>query len=133
MRTARERFLKMVDVSPGCWNWTGWVNGGYGYFRNENGKCVNASRYAWELANDMSIPENCSILHKCKNPLCVNPNHLVIRNRKYNSSVKLNRKHKEKLIKEARSAKRIKNKRVKKDPLVEMDEMLERYRKLVGD
>jgi len=71
-----ERFMsKIREGSNGCWNWIGGTRGGeYGGFWVD-GKTVRAHRYSYETFVG-SIPDGLSILHKCDNPPCVNPNHL---------------------------------------------------------
>jgi hypothetical protein len=70
-----ERFWAYTEKKGDCIIWTGAVNGnGYGCLRL-NGKAITASRKAFELYNG-KIPDGLFILHRCDNPLCVNPEHL---------------------------------------------------------
>ena len=55
------------------WQWNV-ANSGYGRYGAE-GTMWLAHRYAYVQANG-EIPESLSIDHLCRNPLCVNPNHL---------------------------------------------------------
>ena len=67
--------FKQLDLSGGCWLWTGGTNGvGYGriYLRR---KRQYVHRLMWEFFNG-PIPEGTEIDHLCRNPGCVNPDHL---------------------------------------------------------
>jgi hypothetical protein len=69
-------FWGRVERGLACWPWTGGVNRfGYGQAK-KGGKSFLAHRAAYLLANNyMFLPDN--ILHKCDNPLCCNPDHLI--------------------------------------------------------
>ena len=71
----KERFERKFRVTPGCWIWMDAKRGGYGRFRVGDSK-VTASRYSYELYVG-PIPEGMDILHRCDNPSCVNPDHLL--------------------------------------------------------
>jgi hypothetical protein len=71
-----ERFLEKVIKTDGCWIWASSKNNdGYGHFRF-GGKMVRAHRASYHLFRG-EIPEGCVIAHKCDNPGCVNPDHLI--------------------------------------------------------
>lgn len=73
------RFEQKTERIPfsSCWFWTGASVRGYGTFwDNQRGKTVRAHRFAYEMENG-AIDDDCVILHKCDNPSCVNPVHLV--------------------------------------------------------
>lgn len=76
-KPALERFLSFVTVQEnGCWLWTGCVTkGGYGSFRNENGKTENAHKWAYRIYVG-SVPKGLELDHLCRNRNCVNPAHL---------------------------------------------------------
>jgi hypothetical protein len=80
MRTPEERFWKHVDRAGGtdvCWLWTGHLTEeGYGQFGGEGWHMIPAHRFAFQLANG-PIPDGLLIRHKCNNPPCVNPMHLL--------------------------------------------------------
>lgn len=71
-----ERFWRHVDRSTAtaCWLWSGKRGtGGYGHFY-ANGHHL-AHRVAYELSRG-PIPAGRQLDHLCKNPSCVNPEHL---------------------------------------------------------
>lgn len=64
------------NISNGCWEWTGSkTKDGYGksWFR---GKTIRAHRLSFLSHKKEEIPEGYLILHKCDNPICINPDHL---------------------------------------------------------
>lgn len=67
-----------INTVSGCWEWQHGIRGslGYGAFWF-NGKQHNAHRFSYEIFKG-KIPENLVIDHLCKNPKCVNPNHLEV-------------------------------------------------------
>jgi hypothetical protein len=84
------RFWRFVDKRSDneCWPWTGNKNlRGYGRF--SVGKKIQGSegahRVSWKLHNNQEIPHKMHIMHKCDNPICVNPNHLVLGTAKENT------------------------------------------------
>lgn len=72
-------FWERVDVQDNindCWPWTAAIfkkRGGYGAFRDADGKIQKAHRRAYELTYGRT---NLDVLHKCDNPPCCNPFHL---------------------------------------------------------
>lgn len=69
-------FWSRVDKSGECWIWTGELRDGYGVFK-EHGKRVRAHRRAYALAVG-SIPDGLVIRHRCDNPACCRPEHLLL-------------------------------------------------------
>ena len=81
--TSENRFWKYVEKTDSCWIWNGCLSGGntsvhpeakYGVF-GVNWKQVYAHRFSYELHRG-EIKEGMQIDHLCKNPRCVNPDHL---------------------------------------------------------
>lgn len=74
------RFWKYVDKKgvDDCWEWTGakTSNGGYGQLTLPKHNVQRAHRLSYFLANGY-LDTKLFIRHKCDNPSCVNPNHLV--------------------------------------------------------
>ncbi len=79
-----SRFWKKVEASPvDCWNWTAWKNQkDYGRFWDGT-RSVMAHRFLWEQMNGV-IPEGFELDHLCRNPACVNPQHLEVVTRSEN-------------------------------------------------
>jgi hypothetical protein len=79
-RSLRDRFYDKVMPEPntGCWFWTGATKEfGYGVIglgRRKDGT-AKAHRVSWELHRGPLNAGDC-VLHRCDQPLCVNPNHL---------------------------------------------------------
>lgn len=81
--TPEERFWGKVDRTGDCWEWTAGRNPeGYGVFTLES-KSILAHRYSYEL-HVGTIPKGLHIDHICREPCCVNPNHLRVATNKQN-------------------------------------------------
>ena len=72
-----KRFWDKVEVSAGCWEWTGGYTGsGYGEFSLDGGP-VNAHRVAYMLGYG-DIPDGMCVCLHCDNPRCVRLSHLFL-------------------------------------------------------
>ena len=71
-----ERVKARVEVTPGgCWEWLGYRDRkGYGVF-SINDRPTRVARASYE-AFVRPIPDGLTIDHLCRNPPCVNPDHL---------------------------------------------------------
>ncbi len=73
---ARARFWSKVSGGESCWEWNGSRNeDGYGIVKRD-GKLRKAHRLAYELAWG-PIPDGLLIRHRCDNPPCCRPTHLI--------------------------------------------------------
>ena len=74
-----ERLLSRVERrSDGCWQWTG-ATDGHGYGRISLGRRGDGHAKAHRVAYEFyvgPIPDGLTIDHLCRNPSCVNPDHL---------------------------------------------------------
>lgn len=66
-----------VDPTTGCWLWDHHTSDkGYGQLRERSsGRTIKAHRYFYELHRG-PIPDGLHLDHLCRNPRCVNPDHL---------------------------------------------------------
>lgn len=73
---AQERFWAKVYIADGCWLWAAHRNNkGYGVFSPAWDIRVYAHRWSYEQAKG-PVPEGLELDHLCRNPACVNPDHL---------------------------------------------------------
>lgn len=72
-----DRFMKFVDKSEsGCWLWKGYKDKrGYGFFGHDTGVSMLAHRFLFIYENGQPA-HGTELDHLCRNPSCVNPDHL---------------------------------------------------------
>lgn len=76
--TRTERFLKNVRRTRGCWWWKrSTTDRGYGYCRLRGLRGHRAHQIAYQLFVGPLKP-GAVVRHRCNNPSCVNPRHLIL-------------------------------------------------------
>lgn len=82
--------MSIPEPNSGCWIWLGYIGpNGYGELRAD-GRTRRAHRISYEIFNG-PIPSGLVVRHRCDNPPCVNPDHLVIGSMKDNTQDMLRR------------------------------------------
>lgn len=71
-----ERLMRRVEVTDGCWLWTGPVStSGYSYLSFNAAPTIYGHRLAYEHHKG-PIPDGLTVDHLCGVKRCVNPDHL---------------------------------------------------------
>lgn len=93
MKSIEFPFDTRVNKTESCWIWTGPVqSAGYG-IHSQHGLQFLAHRFSYVRVKGI-IPFGKDLHHRCRNKICVNPDHLEIVSRKYHddSGPSVNRK-----------------------------------------
>ena len=79
-RIVRKILLRVVITESGCWVWTGPTSGTTGRGRGYPRMCLDGATIAVHktmfVCEYGPVPPKKQIDHKCKNRLCVRPEHL---------------------------------------------------------
>ena len=80
MTTLAERFWSKVDTSAGpeaCWPWLSTrIPTGYGQFWMD--RCYRSATHVAVELDGRTVTPGRFVLHRCDNPPCVNPTHLIV-------------------------------------------------------
>ena len=73
------RFWSKIVITPHCWEWQprSRING-YGIFTIRAGEQKLAHRLSYEMHFGEVPAKGLVVRHRCDNPLCVNPDHLML-------------------------------------------------------
>lgn len=74
------KLLRKSEPAPnGCREWTGYCDPEFGYGSVAvDGRMEKAHRMSWVVANGRPAPPGKVVRHKCDNPPCIEPSHLVL-------------------------------------------------------
>lgn len=81
--TLEKLLEKCNKTTNGCIEWPGGLCGKYGVTNYKN-KTITTHKLSYILANG-SIPKGLIVRHTCDNPVCCNPEHLILGTYKQNS------------------------------------------------
>lgn len=74
-----EKMLKKISITEDCHVWQGCLTpDGYPRVGRNGNPNIRAHRYFYEQYHCEKIPEGLVVRHTCDNPLCLNPEHLIL-------------------------------------------------------
>jgi len=72
-----RRFFEKIKTTPKCWEWMACKDKhGYGVFALRG--TIRAHQFSYRIFHGFQSTTKLNIDHLCRNPSCVNPNHLEI-------------------------------------------------------
>lgn len=84
--------LNIIKLDNGCWDFDSAKDaGGYNKFTVKKSVSAGAHRVSWQIFKGTEGLTEFSVLHKCDNPYCVNPDHLYLGTPKQNVDDMFNR------------------------------------------
>lgn len=87
LNTLHEKYR--INLENGCHEWTSGKSNGYG-IQSVSGQMILAHRLSY-IKNKGYIPVGMFVLHKCDNPVCINPEHLFLGTHLANIKDKVNK------------------------------------------
>lgn len=95
-RNTLERFWEKVDKRgpDDCWMWLASTSHGYGQFNdtvNDKKHDIQAHRYSYQIAHNVTLTHDEFVCHSCDTPGCVNPAHLFLGTSKDNTQDMVNK------------------------------------------
>ena len=83
--TAEQRFLASIEKTDTCWLWKATLShNGYADRISDNGRRYRPTHWALLHFKGIEVPAGMEADHLCRNPPCVNPDHLEVVTRSEN-------------------------------------------------
>jgi hypothetical protein len=79
-----KRLIKYrtIDHKTKCWNWTKTINSKGYAVTHILGRIRMVARLSAVIFMNLELDDDISVLHKCDNKVCFNPDHLILKNSK---------------------------------------------------